>query len=476
MLKRSTVMLLLIAAALGAAIYWFEIKQGIERDGAERKDHLLFPDLSPANIDALAFESADGFDATFARRENRWVMHTPVPFPANPSALDAVASALVSLSFAKEVRKPEGLSVYGLGEQARLIQFDVGGQLKALRVGSLTPTSGQTYVSRGNERRVFILPTNQLNPFNRLLLDLRDRHLVTVEAEAVTGIEIKQYGDSFVIVEQEGSWWIMSSSVPSANGVRVPEGVVDDFFSLLSGLRAEAFLDEVPAERTQALMRDGLTLRIGGEGVAVELIVETTDGEQVAVRAGYESLYLVSAKSLEALPRRLSDFRDLRIAPFDVSAAAYWELIWQGHSGESEAQVIFHAEAGGANRSWELEKGAGVMFTDEQVESWLAAASNISGTGTVVEGLGAEERRALGLEPGSVRLRVWGKAMRQQDLLADLRVGSSLLSHSSAPAETSHGETDRVLMMNALGETIHGVDEKTWIEFLENAESFRGQQ
>jgi hypothetical protein len=67
MFQRSTLILLIVAAALGSAIYWFEIKQGQERESAERNARLLFPEVSPTAIDELAFETADEFEVRFER-------------------------------------------------------------------------------------------------------------------------------------------------------------------------------------------------------------------------------------------------------------------------------------------------------------------------------------------------------------------------------------------------------------------------
>jgi hypothetical protein len=121
-----------------------------------------------------------------------------------------------------------------------------------------------------------------------------------------------------------------------------------------------------------------------------------------------------------------------------------------------------------------VEEGADAKDQDEAIQNWLEAASELSGSAVVVEALGLEGRRGLGLEPGKMRLRVWGEEMRQEDLLADLRVGNALLSHGS-PDEDSY-KAGRVLMMNALGESVYEVAPEISATFMQKAESFHRQE
>jgi len=110
---------------------------------------------------------------------------------------------------------------------------------------------------------------------------------------------------------------------------------------------------------------------------------------------------------------------------------------------------------------------------DEEIQTWLEAASELSGTAIYADAL-VEGRRGLGLEPGNLRLRVWGEDMRQDNLLADLRVGNSLLSHRSSDEVSD--KAGGVLMMNALGERVYGVSTEISAAFMQKAESFHRQR
>lgn len=484
MFQRPTLILLIVAAALGSTIYWFEIKQEQERGSIGRDAHLLFPGTSPTTIDELAFQTADEFEVRFVRGGEGWRLRSPVDFPAVSSALESMASSLVSLSFDKEIESPEALSVYGLGEQAGLIRFVVHGEERALRMGGLTPVPGHTYVSRSvsktvsgtEERRVFLLQTRQLNAFHRLFLDLRERHPVSFRAEDVTEIEITGENESLVLAKQEGRWRIASSSLASATGEFAREGVVPAFLDQLGHWRADAFVDQVPPALAQALDREGLSIRLNGKDISLELVVESSKKKEVAVRGAEVSLYLVPAVLIDRLPIKTQNFLDLRVAPFDVSSVRHWELVWHDASGEVASQLIFHVDAEGSDGiegiegTWRQEGEAQVENLDEEIQVWLQIASELSGTGIYAEGLNAEGRRGLGLEPGNLCLRVWGENMGPEDLLADLRMGNSLLSHSVSD------NAGRVLMMNAMGESVYGVSAEVSAVFAQKAESFRRQR
>ncbi len=474
MFQRSTLILLIVAAALGSAIYWFEIKQEQEHESADRMGRLLFPEMRPMAIDELAFETADEYEVRFERVDYAWHLREPVDFPAAHEALQSMASALASLSSDEEIQTPEALSVYGLGEQAGLIHFAVQGERQTLRLGALTPVPGHLFVSRNDEKRVFLLQNMQLNAFHRLLLDLRERHPVSLATEDVSDIAIDWRNASLALAKREGQWRIVFSSLASATEELPRAGAVSAFLTQLTELRADAFVDQVPPALSQTLEREGMRIRLSGEEISLELLVEPSQAQKIAVRGAETSLFLVPASSLEGLPRRVEDFLDLRVAPFDVSAAKHWELVWHDAAGEVASQVISHSQSNGAAQTWRLEGGAEEKTQNQTIRNWLEAASELSGEAIVADGLDGEGRMGLGLEPGKMRFRVWAENMHQDELLADLRVGNALLSHRS-PDEDSD-RAGRVLMMNALGESVYGVAAEISASFMQKAEWFRKQE
>ena len=95
---RTTVILLAIAAALGAFIWFYEIQGESGRQEAADLAARLFPDVEQDAIVSIALGTTDGQEARLVRSDSGWELETPVQFPADQFAADGLASGLATLT------------------------------------------------------------------------------------------------------------------------------------------------------------------------------------------------------------------------------------------------------------------------------------------------------------------------------------------------------------------------------------------
>ncbi|MGE4652072.1 MAG: hypothetical protein AAEJ53_14390, partial [Myxococcota bacterium] len=98
MQPRTTAILLALAAALGAFVYFYEIAGEQERLEAQEREGRLFPGLDEADIETITLSPRGGGEVRLERVAEGWRLREPLGFPADRAQADALASSLAQLS------------------------------------------------------------------------------------------------------------------------------------------------------------------------------------------------------------------------------------------------------------------------------------------------------------------------------------------------------------------------------------------
>ena len=116
---RNTGILLLLTAAVGAFVYFYEIRGEEARTQAEADAKRLFPGIEAEAIDSIELTTSDGVEARIERSQGNggdagWDLVTPLAFPADSFPADALASSLSGLASERKLDDPQPPEVYGL--------------------------------------------------------------------------------------------------------------------------------------------------------------------------------------------------------------------------------------------------------------------------------------------------------------------------------------------------------------------------
>ena len=87
---RVTGIAFLLAAALFAFVYFYEIRGEAGRKQAEEATRRLFPGVEADDVEWIALTTSDGVSARIERRDDAWVLTEPVAFPGDAFALAPV--------------------------------------------------------------------------------------------------------------------------------------------------------------------------------------------------------------------------------------------------------------------------------------------------------------------------------------------------------------------------------------------------
>lgn len=420
---RSAGILFLVAAALGAFVYFYEIRGEQARQEAEEAEKRLFTGVEPEDVEWIALRTTDGEQARLERREEGgWTLVEPLRFPADEFTADGMASALARLASEQKIEDPQGPEVYGLAE-APPIRFGAGGEVHALRLGDKTPVGGNSYVGVEGKEPVFAVPTYSTTALSKALPDLRDKRILDFDRESIRRIALEWPGGGVTLAKGDEGWRLESPLEARADATTVDELLAD-----LSFLRAEGFVDDPPPAEETGLDEPVLRVRLStGEGEDARSFEMAVGGERDGdrlVRAAEESLYRIASERLADFPRELVAYRFKQLAKFVSTDATRLEMVFRDEAGEPVTITATRGEGGWTGEPEPIAAGkAGLMISE---------LSRLRADDILADALGEDERAAYGLAPPRAVFRVYGAAEEAGDegeaegepaLLAEVHLG-----------------------------------------------------
>ena len=423
MQPRTTAILLVVALALGAFVYFYEIRGAETRQAAEEQAKQLFPDVEADEVSAIWLETQGGPEARLERRDGEWQIVEPVDFLADGTVAEGMATSLADVASEGVIEGPQAPSVYGLEDGATVIHFLAGGQEHALRLGKLSPVGGNTYASTAAEPSVvYTVPTFRVTAFSKSLADLREHRLLDFDASSIRRVEAS-WPDGRVVLElsEDGGWQLLEPLAARADQETV-EGLLSD----LRFLRASDFLDEPTPEETAALETLEFDVRLlgeaeeGAEAPVYELLIGAVSGAgRVARSSAAEILYSIPSERLQDLPRRLVAYRYKDLTEFAILDAQKLELAFGSEAEAAQEAVVIVAQRG--EDGW--------TSTPEQMQPGKAARivselSRLEAADILAESMGAQSLTVLGLSPPQTIVRVFGSDDEGgEPLLAEIFLG-----------------------------------------------------
>ncbi len=430
---RTTGIVFLVAAALFAFVYFYEIRGEEGRKEAEEAQKQLFTDVAPDDVEIVSITTTDGRDAMLERRNGGWRLTSPVDFPADELAADGMASAIAEVKSESVFEEPQGPEVYGLDDDDKEIQFTAAGKARTLRFGSKTPVGSNTYAKTGDADAVYAVPTHRADTFRKSLDDLRDKRILRFETSAIDRVEASWPGGGLVLEKADGTWRITAPIEADAD-----QDTVNDLLSDLSFLRATGFVDSPPPDAETGLDDPSFAVVLQGavageeeggeeaEATPVRITFEVgadLDGATRLARAGEPVLYRIPAERIDDFPRDAAVYRFRRLADYAATRARRIEIVFHTAAGETIAITGSRDDSG-----W---SSAPESFQPGKLASLVSEVSRLRADRVLADAAGDDELAGLGLDPPNALYRIYGDADGGEEgeeasevLLAEIHLGA----------------------------------------------------
>lgn len=188
------------------------------------------------------------------RHSDQWWITAPIREKADQDAVQTFLASLISL---REQQSLVGqTSDSGIFSKTLPIAFKAGDASYRLTVGALNPTREYRYATASTRPGVFLIKDRDIIGFDKDLLALRNRRLLTVTGAQVESLTILYKGEHWTLVKDQAQWHL-----PRA-GRTLPAGQVSGLLRDICGVEATFFtkgmsLDMPPAAEITLHSGDG---------------------------------------------------------------------------------------------------------------------------------------------------------------------------------------------------------------------------
>jgi len=375
---KSTIALIVVLAGLGAYIYFVTSK--VPEGGAaatDAKKEKVFAALQADKIEEVKVATASGDATTLKKEGGAWKITQPSELPASESEVSALTSALGQAEITRVIdENPSNLNDYGLSNPRVEIDFKASGdkEYRKLYIGDKTPTGGDLFAKRNDDKKVFLIPSTNDTSFNRTTFDLRDKTLLKFEREKVDALDINAGGRTITIAKDGGDWK-MSKPVQTKADFGSVEGLVGrlqtvQMKSIVADTVPPADLKKYGLDKPEATINVGLgsaraTLLFGGKAA---------DNTVYARDASKASVVTVESALLDDMKKSADDYRRKDVFEFRPFNATHVEIT---RNGQTVALERTKGAGENAPDKWKRVSPTAGDLDKEKSDGLLSKLSNI---------------------------------------------------------------------------------------------------
>ena len=294
-----------VLAALAGVLYWSEHRKAPEENaGVPAASAPVILKIDPANITRLVIKQKGSDPVTLENAGGTWQITEPKPYPADQNAVAGILSTLSALSADRLVAdKGANLSQYGLAAPA--VELDIAGKghsTQQLLLGDDTPAGGNVYAALVADPKVFTVASYNKSSLNKSLNDLRDKSLITLNADKVSRVELLKMGEDIEFDRTKDGWQILKPKASPAE-----TSAVNDLVHTLTDARMDlSATGNASAEFAHAT---GVgTAKLTGDSGVQTLEVRKNKDDYYAKSSAAEGAYKVDSTLGQALDKKLDDF------------------------------------------------------------------------------------------------------------------------------------------------------------------------
>lgn len=317
-MKRSTLILLLIAAVAGVLVYFIETRSGGSSDEGTEKSPPAFK-FNREDVTGITVIRG-GQTVTLDNQNNKWVITQPVNAAADESVVNSIIGDLVTASIDREFAAMGGdLKQYGLAEPAVKLEIKLkNGETHRVELGSKDELGMSAYAKIDGSQNVALLPSSLLSDSDKSLNDLRDRLVLGATQYELNSFRISNEGGSYELEKKESEWNIKSPVSGPAD-----ESQVSSLLADITGAKAVEIVAESvddPAKYGLDKSKMSLTARLNTGGERTVSIGSKVDENYYAKVSDRPQLLKVDSLFYEKLNTKLSSLRSKQFIKLDRDA------------------------------------------------------------------------------------------------------------------------------------------------------------
>lgn len=295
-MKRNTLILLLLAAVVGVAVYFLEIKPGKPRDEKPEESKPAFA-FKREDISSISITRA-GETVTIEDKDGKWAISQPLTAQANQSTVDSLVSSITSAKIERSMSpSAEEMKSFGLEEPAVTLDIKLkSGETQTLKLGAKDFSGLSAYAQLGDSKDVALVPAAVLTNSDKSLSDLRDKAILGISQFDIKAISITNENGQLSLAKDGGEWVLKK---PFEAGTATTE--------------INAFLNEITAGQADEFVSDKADdlAKYGLDTPKVTFTAQLNDGSEKTLTVGVkDKMHYAKASTRPEIIKINSSFYD----------------------------------------------------------------------------------------------------------------------------------------------------------------------
>jgi hypothetical protein len=345
-------------------LYFIELKKPDDEVTEER----VFADMTKGQITELNLKYPN-HAVVCKKEEGGWlIIIGSNKYKADEEVISTIIDSLSNMTTEKIISEDSAnLTGFGLDTPRVEIVAKTPTKEHRLVVGGESPVGAGAYIRAGSENRVLLVERNFILGFlDKELNDFRDRQIISLDAEKITGMRFKSGGVSFEVERQNGEW--VGKGI--LEYVKIDQGKIEGIMRTFSDLRINGFENDEP----ENLALYGLDtpsaeveLMENGQSVGILFGNKKEDGAYYAKLSSEDAVYSVSEFISNQVPKGLSDIRVARLVNVDADKVSQVEI------KREEATISILKEAD----QWSVDDYSGREVDEFKIYEFLSAINSL---------------------------------------------------------------------------------------------------
>jgi Domain of unknown function (DUF4340) len=302
-MKKGPLIALVFALALGAFVYFYEIKGERERDeGVTTKPAFTFKSEDVVSMNIVS----KGQTVALENDGKNWTISQPVKTEADSMVVEGIVSAIASTTIDRSLASNENLlRGSGLDQPAATINFKLkNGEQHSISLGKKDPTEANLYGKIDQNPGILLLPASLETAAIKGLNDLRSKQLSKISLPELQKISVKNSNGTFTAEQSPESKWILQEPADKKGN----EAKADKLSSILTTSATE-IIDQPDAKLISLTAKSAAEITLTTkDNKTTKIFISPAEKEDAYVKVeGKSELYKISKSVLDSYTFKLAD-------------------------------------------------------------------------------------------------------------------------------------------------------------------------
>ncbi|MFH2005815.1 MAG: DUF4340 domain-containing protein [bacterium] len=278
-------------------------------------------DFRQAKADRVVL-TRHGKSVTFVKRQGRWLITSPIKFPADGDVVDNLLTEIRMLDKHRTIRGGRSKAEYGLDKKSVLIEVR-GATTKPLllTLGNKDVTGARIFLAKNDEPNVLMVNKHFQEALDKPLNDFREATALPFKETDVRSLTLSTPEGQRANLTVKKKEWTLHLGAKNL-GQRANAKTAEDLVRKLKDLRATHFLGDGAAALTAHGLDTPVRTLVVDDGKSHTLLLggpcPKRRAERIAGRRGpYPVAFCLRAKELKELDLNPDDLRDARLTGVD---------------------------------------------------------------------------------------------------------------------------------------------------------------